>query len=200
MNAHVRDNFNETVTAKVTTAGDLAYATAANALARLGIGTAGQYLMTNVGATAPAWTTPDAVGLKRTTNFGFTDNGPEQAIPFDTELFDTNELHSASANTTRITIQKAGKYLVLANCQYTIAGAHWGALSLKRNGGSYISRTLQFSNGATNLIPSVAGLFAFSQGDYVEAYVQSGNGGGVGCSAQALDTNPIVFFASFISP
>jgi len=45
----------ETAVAKVTTAGDLTYATAANVLARLGIGTVGQLLRVNVGATAPAW-------------------------------------------------------------------------------------------------------------------------------------------------
>jgi len=47
----------ETAPAKVTTAGDLVYATGANALARLGIGTAGQALKTNSGATAPEWGT-----------------------------------------------------------------------------------------------------------------------------------------------
>ena len=39
----------------VTTAGDILYATAARTLARLGIGTAGQVLAVNAGATAPAW-------------------------------------------------------------------------------------------------------------------------------------------------
>ncbi len=39
----------------VTTAGDIIYATASRTLARLGIGTAGQVLRTNSGATAPEW-------------------------------------------------------------------------------------------------------------------------------------------------
>lgn len=39
----------------VTTAGDILYATAARTLARLGIGTAGQVLKVNAGATAPVW-------------------------------------------------------------------------------------------------------------------------------------------------
>jgi hypothetical protein len=42
----------------VTTAGDTLYATAADTLARLGIGTAGQVLQVNSGATAPEWATP----------------------------------------------------------------------------------------------------------------------------------------------
>jgi hypothetical protein len=39
----------------VTTAGDLIYGTAADTVARLGIGTAGQVLKVNSGATAPEW-------------------------------------------------------------------------------------------------------------------------------------------------
>ncbi len=46
----------------VTTAGDTLYATAADTLARLGIGTAGQVLQVNSGATAPEWATPAAGG------------------------------------------------------------------------------------------------------------------------------------------
>jgi hypothetical protein len=46
----------------VTTAGDTLYATAADTLARLGIGTAGQVLQVNSGATAPEWATPASGG------------------------------------------------------------------------------------------------------------------------------------------
>jgi hypothetical protein len=46
----------------VTTAGDLLYGTAADTVARLGIGTASQVLAVNSGATAPEWVTPAAGG------------------------------------------------------------------------------------------------------------------------------------------
>jgi microcystin-dependent protein len=39
------------------TAGDLMYATASTTIAKLGIGTAGQFLKTNTGASAPEWST-----------------------------------------------------------------------------------------------------------------------------------------------
>jgi len=42
----------------ITTAGDLLYGTAADTVARLGIGTANQVLAVNSGATAPQWVTP----------------------------------------------------------------------------------------------------------------------------------------------
>lgn len=53
LNTHLRDNLLQTAPAKVTTAGDLVYATGSAALARLGIGTAGQQLVG--GTSAPAW-------------------------------------------------------------------------------------------------------------------------------------------------
>lgn len=48
-------NIDETAPAKVTTAGDLVYGTGANAIARLGVGSANQVLKVNSGATAPEW-------------------------------------------------------------------------------------------------------------------------------------------------
>ena len=64
MNTHVRDNLLETAVAKVTTQGDLVYATGANALARLAKGTAYQVLRMNSGATAPEWTQGDLEVIK----------------------------------------------------------------------------------------------------------------------------------------
>jgi hypothetical protein len=46
----------------VTTAGDVIYATGSSVVTRLGIGTAGQVLTVNGGATAPSWATPASTG------------------------------------------------------------------------------------------------------------------------------------------
>jgi len=54
LNTHLRDNLDETAPATVTTAGDLVYATGANALARLGIGADNLFL--GGGSSAPVWT------------------------------------------------------------------------------------------------------------------------------------------------
>lgn len=53
LNTHVRDNLLETAPAKVTTAGDITYATAANTITRLAIGTAGAVLVAT--SNAPRW-------------------------------------------------------------------------------------------------------------------------------------------------
>lgn len=53
LNTHLRDNLLETMPAKVTTAGDVCYATGANAITRLAIGTAGALFV--AGSGAPRW-------------------------------------------------------------------------------------------------------------------------------------------------
>lgn len=67
----------EQVNGLVTTAGDILYATGSGTLARLSIGTAGQRLQTNSGATAPEWVSATAtqtflaadVNLNNTANY-----------------------------------------------------------------------------------------------------------------------------------
>ena len=64
LNTHVRDNLLVTGVAKVTTAGDLTYATAANVVARLALGTRGQTLVS--GASAPEWSSGPSVSIDDT--------------------------------------------------------------------------------------------------------------------------------------
>ena len=59
MNGDIRDNMLETAPAKASAAGDIFYATGANAIAKLTKGTKGQVLQMNAGATAPEWNSPN---------------------------------------------------------------------------------------------------------------------------------------------
>jgi hypothetical protein len=101
----------------ITTAGDLLYGTAADTVARLGIGTAGQVLQVNSGATAPEWAAP-AGGvtfagcyLKATVNQSISHNS-YTTINWTAENYDTDAYHNNSTNNERITIPagKAGYY------------------------------------------------------------------------------------------
>ena len=56
----------------VTTAGDIIYATGSGAVARLGIGTNGQVLKVNSGATAPEWGTSAGSGMTLVTRSSFS--------------------------------------------------------------------------------------------------------------------------------
>jgi hypothetical protein len=64
----------------VTTAGDIVYGTAADTMARLGIGTANQVLRVNSGATAPEWATPSSGGMTLINTGGTTLTGASVTI------------------------------------------------------------------------------------------------------------------------
>jgi hypothetical protein len=66
----------------VTTAGDLIYGTAAATVARLGIGTAGQVLTVNTGATAPVWTTPAGLATPTVAGLVFGKNDAQDNAAF----------------------------------------------------------------------------------------------------------------------
>jgi hypothetical protein len=117
----------------VTTAGDVIYATGSGAVTRLGIGTAGQVLSVNSGATAPEWKTPAAgstfVGCAafRSGSTQSIPTGTNTALTLPSEEYDSDGFHSTSSNTSRFTIPtgKGGKYLVNAFVQ---GAANFGSL------------------------------------------------------------------------
>jgi hypothetical protein len=127
----------------VTTAGDLIYGTAADTVARLGIGTVGQVLQVNSGATAPEWATPAAGGSTFVGAQVWNDsaislsNATYTAITYTNEEYDSDGFHSNVTNTSRMTIPsgKGGKYLVQASIALNstnLTGARY--LAVYKNG------------------------------------------------------------------
>ena len=140
-----------------TTTGAIAYRSAtANVNTALPIGTAGQVLTVNSGATAPEWATPSAgasfvgVALVKTSTQS-TSNGTETAITFSSETYDTNAFHDNSTNTSRITIPagKGGKYLFTGCYSFAQNGTGVRYLNLKKNNNTdlYLDFTNSNSTG-----------------------------------------------------
>lgn len=160
----------------VTTAGDILYATAADTLTRLGIGTAGQVLKVNSGATAPEWGAAGGasfVGCKLTKSAQQTvNNTTETAITWNQEEFDTDGFHDNSTNPSRITIPsgKAGKYLFVAANIWTTNSTGQRNAYLKKNGNT-INSYFYFpamAAGATAFIAT--NLITLAEGDYIELF------------------------------
>lgn len=111
----IRDQLLETAPAKVTTAGDLVYGSAANALARLGIGSTGQVL--TVAAGLPSWGTLASTGkvasIRRTTAQTIS-SGVETLIALDGETLDPLGWHDGAVNTERITVDRTGVAVIVA--------------------------------------------------------------------------------------
>jgi hypothetical protein len=130
----------------LTTAGDIAYASAAGTPARLGIGSSAQVL--TVASGVPSWATPasgtpayvGAVAYGAVNQFyGST---PTMISDLTTELVDTNTFHSTSSNTSRMTIPTGynGKYRMELNISFAANSAEVAIYAYKN--GSAITEGL----------------------------------------------------------
>jgi len=166
----------------VTTAGDTLYATAADTLVRLGIGTAGQVLTVNSGATAPEWVAPAGgltfagVSLQQTTGQSISNN-TDTFLTFDTENFDTDAFHDDVTNNTRITIPagKGGYYQFNFTNRYTGGTSNALVARLFKNGVEAQVNILAANSQVPTQTFSVA--FAAAVSDYFQVQVYQNSGG-----------------------
>ncbi len=179
----------------VTTAGDIIFRNA-TVPTRLGIGTAGQVLKVNSGATAPEWGSASAtyVGVSAggSQSTVITNGTTDYAAVMNVENFDTDGFHDNSTNNTRITIPtgKGGKYLitVVTGCENASATLGSARMFVRKNGtGGYDSTSTSQINNMTNSNGAVAnnsnkanmsGVLSLSAGDYIEVLFNSNNGSG----------------------
>jgi hypothetical protein len=107
------------MTNPMTTTGDTIYSSSGSTPARLGIGTAGQVLQVNSGATAPEWATPAGGG-------GMT-------------LLSTTTLSGSSTSVTGI----SSSYKDLRILLYGVNASSGGTLTIQLNGSNSVSYTNQ---------------------------------------------------------
>lgn len=100
---------------------------------------------------------------------------------WDSEIYDTDTMHSTSSNTGRITFTTAGTYEI--DCLISFASATYTVLTLQCNlnaagvaGGGTLIRTELYDQGAGNAGPFTFQRF-FSAGDYIEFFIQQTSGG-----------------------
>jgi len=171
----------------ITTAGDILYGTAADTVARLGIGTAGQVLKVNSGATAPEWGAAGGAAFvgciaTRTSGSQATGTATYTVITMPSEELDTDGFHDTSTNTSRFTIPsgKGGKYLV--NCLVSLSQSPGtqSILAIALNGtrvstngydsGSFYTE----KNGADQLVGASTTIVAAAT-DYIEIQIYTSN-------------------------
>ena len=111
-NTYLRDNMAALWPYSV--AGDIAYATGANALTRLGIGTIGYLLRVNAAGTGLEWAAgPKVLGGQAQRNAAQSiPNGAYTAVSFDGEIFDSGSVWTAGANQSKLFAPVTGKYLI----------------------------------------------------------------------------------------
>jgi hypothetical protein len=99
-------------------------------------------------------------------------------LTFNSERWDTANLHETAANSGRLKAPIAGKYYIFANITWEspIGSGLWG-LRLQLNGKTVIAeQSLPNTAAPFRISMSVGTLYALAPGDYVEAQVFQNNG------------------------
>jgi len=177
-----------------TTLGDIEYRSAtADTNTRLALGTAGQVLQVNSGATAPEWATPAGGSTYVGANVYKTatqsvSNGTWTNITYDAENFDTDAFHDNSTNNTRMTIPsgKNGKYLVTANITFAANADGVRACMIRKNGADYARGNfiVPFASADAGLIATAT--LDLVATDYIEIQVYKDGGGSLNLESGSI--------------
>jgi hypothetical protein len=166
----------------LTTTGDTIYASGANTPARLGIGTSGQVLTVSGGV--PAWATPTAptfagVQCRNAGTNTTISSATDTILTWSSENFDSDNYHSTSSNTSRITIPtgKAGKYLVNAAVYWESSPtADALALRIRKNGAGQVQFNSLPKPNANQVTVTTTVTLDLVVGDYLELVVYQNSG------------------------
>jgi hypothetical protein len=104
--------------------------------------------------------------------------GEWQSLTFDSERWDSANLHETATNSGRLKGPVAGKYYIFGNItsETPIGSGLWG-LRLQLNGKTVIAeQTLPNTAAQFRISMSVGTLYALAAGDYVEAQVFQNSG------------------------
>jgi hypothetical protein len=191
-----QDDSNAIQNAIVDAKGDLIGATAADTPARLAVGTNGQVLTADsTAATGLAWatvsTTPTYVGTNvyNSTTLNIS-SGTQTAVTWDTELFDTNAIHSTSTNTSRFTVPtgKGGYWQISPIINWNDTSSA-GVRQLKVYKNGVVAKSSHFyPTSAGTMVANYTFTINLSAADYVEIYVFQNSGSTIGIYGNAADT------------
>lgn len=104
-------------------------------------------------------------------------NNSETNITWDTETFDTNNLHSTSANTDRLTAAITGKYLCDLTVFFAANGTGIRDISIVKSDGVIVATCTAQPNGSSDLKMGCMGVISLTAGDYVVAKAYQNSGG-----------------------
>jgi|688.fasta_scaffold192137_2 hypothetical protein len=128
-----------------TTLGDLAYrSSTANVKTRLGLGTAGQVLQVNSGATAPEWATPSPGGLT---------------------LLSTTTLSGASTSITSISQSYTNLHIIATNVYVGVANTMYCRFNADDTAANYNTSAINNNNGSLSGQVDVNNGFIGTAGD-----------------------------------
>ena len=119
-------------------------------------------------------------------------NATETAVTFDSERWDTDNMHSTTANTSRLTAVTAGKYFILANVGFAQNGTGIRFLRLRLNGnealpiaGVYVPASADINSDHRMF---VATYYNMALNDFVEVIIYQDSGGALNTLQNAQES------------
>ena len=106
------------------------------------------------------------------------------ALTFNSERFDTSNIHSTSSNTSRLTAPTGGKYLITGTACFTnnVTGFRTFAFTIN---GTYINQSSTSNSGAFDSCQSPSTVYQLNAGDYAEFMVYQNSGGALNINSSA---------------
>jgi hypothetical protein len=118
-------------------------------------------------------------------------NNTVAAMLANSENFDNDAMHSTVSNTSRLTIQTAGRYLFIATMLFAIDVDGFRSVKFQVNGTGTIYESSRFPAVISNtMVATGVRSLSLAAGDYVEAFAHHTAGA-------ALDVTLLEYFASF---
>ena len=150
--------------------GDTLYYDGAN-LVNLGLGTAGQVLTVNSGATAPEWGVATAAAIvTRSSSQSIT--APE-TVEFNSEDSDDNGWHDNVTNNSRITVDAAGIYLLCVNLSTNATDNGDVEIRFLKNGTELVSKHIDTGSTSSGQSYDFSSVQSLSASDYIEVRLQN---------------------------
>lgn len=102
-------------------------------------------------------------------------NNTVTALTFNSERWDTDNIHSTTTNTGRLTCVTAGIYHIYGTVQFAGNATGIRSLIIRLNGTTYLASNLSIASSAINEIAISTG-YSLSATDYVELLVYQNSG------------------------
>lgn len=97
-------------------------------------------------------------------------------LTFNSEDWDTDNMHSTSSNTSRLTSKTAGIYLIHANVETAMDSGGSRQLRFRKNGSTYFANTVKGYAPANTTTLELTSAQKLNVNDYVEVVVWHSNG------------------------
>lgn len=138
---------------------------------------------------------PAQARVYNSANISIATSGTRQFLTFDSEWYDTGNLHSTTSNTGRLTAPTAGLYHVGAGIAFAANATGYREIGLRVNGTDFILVQRTPSVGAVASTSIVATtIHQLDAGDYVEVGVVQTSGGALNVTAAATTSRTCDFW------